>query len=198
MHKQLNITPLAAIFTAMIALVGMTGCNQASDTGTQCDDKACFSQHFSSCDAASYTTEKQAGAQARYRVLGLSDSQCRVEMQYMANPNSAWVDKPVSFVLDSNQPFEPQMQKALQTCLTEDAPGSYECSGPLRGIASESGQAVGNKQGPDSTTLLPGSAMAQLPAIADDAPTRFPVEIDGQWGYIDRQGNQIWPREEEK
>lgn len=28
-----------------------------------------------------------------------------------------------------------------------------------------------------------------LPAIAADAPNRFPVPVDGSWGYVDREGN---------
>lgn len=30
-----------------------------------------------------------------------------------------------------------------------------------------------------------------LPPIAGDAPTRFPVQIDGAWGYVDREGELV-------
>lgn len=109
----------------------------------------------------------------------------------MANLNPAWVDKPLTMTLDPGQPFVAQMKTALQACLTQDAPGAHECERPLRGIASPSEQASGKTQGLDWTTRIPGSGAAQLPAIADDAPRRFPVKIDGRWGYIDRAGERV-------
>src|SRR5699024_4412353 len=43
-------------------------------------------------------------------------------------------------------------------------------------------------QGPD---LLPGLHQALLPAIADDAPRLFPVQVGRQWGFIDRSGKAV-------
>lgn len=191
MRAKLKLMPYAVALAIGPALVSVVGCSEALDAGTQCADKVCFSEQFADCTAATYTTEKQAGGQALYRILGPSDSGCQVQLQYTANPNPAWVDKQLTMTLDADQPFEPQMKKALQGCLTKNSPGAFECKGPLRGIALASGPAKGKKQGLDWAANMPGSGAAQLPAIADDAPRRFPVEIGGQWGYIDRDGEVV-------
>lgn len=181
----------AAAFATLTAVAGLVGTSPVADASRRCDDKACFAEQFADCEAAIYTTEKQAGGQAQYRIQGPSDTGCRVQLQYTANPNPAWVDKPLTVTLNPAEPFATQMKTALQACLTEDAPGAHECEGPLRGIAATARQPDGKTQGLDWAASMPGSGAARLPAIADDAPTRFPVEIGGQWGYIDRDGELV-------
>lgn len=193
MREKLSITPLAAVFTVVSALVGTVGCTQASDVGTQCADTACFSQHFSDCDAATYTTESVAGGQASYQILGSSNAGCRVQMHYTSNPNPTWVDKPLTFVINPGKPFEPQMKKALQTCLIDDKPGSYECSGPLHGIAGSGaggpGAASGASDNSSTSQAATGSPCGKTVDVAGEP--LFALPRDGKWGYVNRAGDWV-------
>lgn len=48
------------------------------------------------------------------------------------------------------------------------------------------GEADGSAPERAAADTVPSSS--DLPAIAEDAPTRFPVRIDGAWGYVDASG----------
>lgn len=193
MRQQLDITSLAAVFTAMIALAGIGGCSPTSAAAKQCDDQACFTRHFSDCEAATYTTEKQAAAQAEYRIMGSSDAGCRVQFQYTTNPNPAWVDKPLTMTLDPGQPYEPQMKKALESCLMEDKPGPHDCSGPLRGIASPAGAGFGAPAGagdkPRESQAATGRPCGKTVEV--DGEPLYPLPRDGKWGYVNRAGDWV-------
>lgn len=109
----------------------------ASTSGTtntaakQCDTQACFVQAVEQCGSASYRGAQAAGARARYAVVGPGDDgSCRVSFTYTANPNPELVDKPLTFVLDPEQPVEPQLKAGVSSCLT-DKSDDFQCSGPL-------------------------------------------------------------------
>lgn len=107
----------------------------AADTRA-CSSKSCFSEQFAACKPAVYATGGAMGGKARYEVTGTDGARCRVQMQYTANPNPDWVDKPLSMALDPAKPFDSQIKAALQICLAQDKPGKFDCKGPLRGIAA--------------------------------------------------------------
>lgn len=109
---------------------------QAAD-GEQCTSKQCFAQRFAQCNKATYTTASHMGGKARYAIQGGDQSGCRVSITYLANPNPAWVNKPLHVVLDPGEDFEPQMKQALQSCLVNHAAGAYQCSGPLHGVIAQ-------------------------------------------------------------
>ncbi len=101
----------------------------------ECASNACFEKRFSGCKPASYTTDGQINGKVRYAILGSDKQGCRVRLTYLANPNPQWVDKPLEMVLDAGKSFKSQLKQAMQSCLANDVPGAYRCSGPLRGVA---------------------------------------------------------------
>lgn len=113
----------------------------AGEAGRRCDTRGCFAQSVRQCQAARYTTARQAGARARYTIVGREDDDaCRISMTYTSNPNPRWVDKPLTFVLDPGQQVGPQLEAAVASCLT-DAAGDYQCGGPLyEAVAGSTGQ----------------------------------------------------------
>jgi hypothetical protein len=137
MMKRLTpVMPRCAAAESHAEAAQSGGAPQAAADAKPCTSKDCFSDRFAACEPAVYTTRSAMGGRARYEVKGRDGARCRVRMWYTANPNPAWVDKPLSMALDPASPFDAQMKKAMQTCLAQDKPGRYACKGPLRGIAA--------------------------------------------------------------
>ena len=153
----------------------------------QCDDLECMAAHFADCKPAVYEGSGgyygRADDQAQYRIEGVTDNQCKVSIKYLKSA-SEWQDKSLVMHLDNTERFLDGIRNGVEYCVFHDDPGAYECSGELAGA----GMPGVSSHGPD---LLPGLHQALLPAIAADAPQLFPVEVDEQWGYIDRSGTLV-------
>lgn len=70
------------------------------------------------CQPALYTQRNPLG-QVKYEVVEPQDAgDCGVSMTYTDNPNPAWENKPLTFVLDPGKAIEPQLKQAVTSCMT--------------------------------------------------------------------------------
>lgn len=176
-------------FSLLLLLVVSAACSpqaesQATAEAKACTDKACFSEAFADCKPATYTTDSHMGSQARYRVLEASDGKCRVRMTYVVNPNPDWQGKSLTMLLDPGQPFESQIKQAVGSCLAHDAPGDYQCDGPLRGIVAS---------GDTDTSSTPQAAQGHPcgDTVDEVGEPLYPLPRDGKWGYVNRAGDWV-------
>lgn len=138
MNKILNIA-------WALALSGFAFGAHAADTPAQCTDHGCFVQAVQNCQPAQYSERHPLG-QVKYAVMeAVNGDHCRVAMTYTDNPNPAWENQPLTFVLDSSQAIEPQLKQAVKDCMT-GADGDWQCAGPLLTVLN--GGAVDASQSP--------------------------------------------------
>jgi|GEM_PF-2865361 len=158
--RILHIT-LALVAGAFLA-GGLAPGTQAA--GTVCSDPACFEQAVQDCSTVEYMARDGLGA-ARYQVEERVDaSSCRLALTFVDNPNPAWVDQPLRFVLDTTQAIEPQLKAAVAACLT-GAGGEWQCDGPLL-------EAIGGASA-RSSAATPSAEMAAppMPALTGGSAT---------------------------
>ena len=121
-------TAVTAVCMFMGAFMGM----QAAAEET-CSGKACFEAALRDCEPARYRIFNPMG-QVLYEVLERTEAgDCRLAMTFKANPNPDWVDQPLIFVLNPAAALEPQLKKAVESCLTGSA-GHWQCDGPLLSV----------------------------------------------------------------
>lgn len=167
----------------LLAIALIAGCASdggAERAGVECEDQDCFSEQVAQCQAAQYTTEQAAGAVARYTVEGPTADGCRIQLRYTENPNPAWVDQPLTFVVDPDEAFEPQLKAAVSSCLAGEQ-GHYRCEGPLF-------EAVG---GAPAGTARTASTPPCGKAVEVDEEPLYALPRDGKWGYVNRTGEWV-------
>ena len=114
--------------------------SRAADGERHCDTRVCFARSLQQCRDANYSSNRKAGARARYAVVGpVGDDDCQVSLTYTSNPNPDWVDQPLTFVLDVSEPIESQLEAAISACLTA-TPSDFQCGGPLYETVAADGE----------------------------------------------------------
>src|SRR5690625_1903603 len=185
-HRACPARSSVLTVSAVAAAVLLGACDLLA-SAEDCADLDCMSDHFSDCKAASWeASESYHGRifdQARYEVKASEGERCRISVAYLESADG-WEGESVTLLLDPEQPFAEQLRDGLQYCIFHDDAGDYGCSGALVGA----GKAEVAAHGPD---LTPGLHLSLLPALDDDAPRLFPVELDGRWGFIDREGDLV-------
>lgn len=168
---------------------------QAQGAGTQCETQECFAEHVASCEAATFDTPVVVGAQARYVVRGPpGEDECEIRFEFLDHPNRAWVGLPLSFVVDTEQAFEPQLKEAVADCL-QGRNSNYRCAGPLWELVGGSDQLEQLAGGRDRVELRTAAAPMCGVAVDDEDPPLYPLPRDGRWGYVTRDGEwAIEPR----
>jgi len=150
----------------------------AQNVGTQCTTRECFADHVASCEAATFDTQVVAGAQARYIVRGPpGEDECEIGFEYLDNPNGALVGPTLSFVVGTEQAFEPQLKAAQSDCLQGYISG-YQCAGPLWVLGG----------GQEKVELSVAAAPTCGVVVEDEVPALYPLPQDGKWGYVTRDG----------
>lgn len=108
--------------------------NQGSNsTGTiiTCTTETCFAPKFASCSAA--TLNYDAGiAAVRYQILGTKASGCSMSFEYTSNPNSAWVNQPMTCTFNNKEPLDTSIQDVINIVISKS--NKSDCTGPLVGI----------------------------------------------------------------
>lgn len=106
----------------------------ADEDMTTCPDQDCWREHFADCRPARFPTGSALGARAVYTIRGPVEGGCRVAMTFLENLNRDWIGQPLHFTLDPAAPVEPQLQQAVEACLTGEGE-PYDCGGPLLSLA---------------------------------------------------------------
>lgn len=107
---------------------------------TQCTDENCLNSNFYQCLPAYYETTDEAGSKLGYKVLGIKDAGCDVNIKYLASSDDNLVNKEMVCDLDNEIDF----MKSLE--LANTYPADYECQGTLidyRNFINENGKPVG-------------------------------------------------------
>lgn len=165
------------LVSASVAILASAGCTDAGNV----PDMEGFLERVESCQAASYTTDRAAGARGTYTVEGPADPGCRLAFTYVENPNPDLVGKSVAFVVDPEGDVERQLKAGLTECL-EGRGGDFRCEGPLFTAAGGT---------PDGLAGGDGGPLPCGEAVADSGEALFPLPRDGAWGYVDRAGNWV-------
>lgn len=158
---------------------------QAQSASTQCTTRECFADHVASCEVAIYDTRIMAGAQARYTVHGSSgEDECEIGFEFLSNPDETLVGPTLSFVVDSEQEFEPQLKAAVADCL-QGSDSGYRCAGPLWVLGG------GHEEGAMRMAVAPTCGVT----VEDEGSRLYPLPQEGRWGYVTRDGEwAIEPR----
>ena len=98
--------------------------NKNSKTAS-CTNQSCIDQKFNGCTPATYTSSIVLGASVKYQINGRKGSGCSVTLEYPVNPNPAWVNKPMTCVLDTSNLIENDITAAISN------PGGSGCTGAL-------------------------------------------------------------------
>lgn len=172
-HKTIITTAIS------VAVIVSGAFAQANAT---CGDQACFIEAVRACDPASFPVQDQGGlgAEGEYSVLGPVGEACQISFTFSENPNPAFVDKPLTFVVEPDDASEETVLGALEGCLT-GGDGADQCAGPL----FEQVAAVA----PAGGTLRAGEGPLPCgePVEVIGGPL-YPMPKDGKWGYVDRDG----------
>ncbi|MGM0561625.1 MAG: WG repeat-containing protein [Pseudomonadota bacterium] len=155
----------------------------------RCKRPDCFLDAVALCEPAVFETDEvdALAARGRYRVLGPTEYACRLEFTYSENPNPAYVDKPMTFVIDPSTASQDVLKDVVAACLMGGEEW-YQCEGPL--IEEVSGRAADPEALADGSGPLPCGRSVEL-----EGPALYPMPKDGKWGYLDHKGDwQIAPR----
>ena len=119
---------------AIVAVPGAAWLLVACGTGggTMCDDAACLEQHFAACRPARTVFTEAPGAVA-YRVVGPEADGCAVQFRFVDNADRAAEAQPLTMILDSDRPLQPQVRAAVGGCLDGDREAivRHRCDGAL-------------------------------------------------------------------
>lgn len=192
----------AVVITAATLIAGASAAQSSTGTARDCgNNKRCFTDRFAHCEPARFTSGRHFDSQVRYRIAGRSDGECTVQMRYLANPNPAWVNKPLNMVLDPGKPFAPQLKDAVGQCLSNAAPMDYQCSGPLRGArtwgaaraadgpVNEVAEVAGYKAGGTQSKAPAGPSCGK--SVEASSEPLYPLPRNGRWGYVNRAGDWV-------
>lgn len=179
--------PTAALLASTVLVAqGCSGAGAAAPASTgaqpdQCTSMACFSEHLGQCQPATFTSA-MGRARAQYEIQGTAGDRCQVSLTFKANPNPAWVDTPLTFVLDPAQPAGGQLKEAVAACLAGDAEG-FQCDGPLLAVVGA----------PPAHASADRGAVDRPcgQAVSVSGEPLYPLPRDGKWGYVNRAGDWV-------
>jgi hypothetical protein len=114
---------------AVVAVLLPAACS-GPDRGTPATSG--FEADFATCTPGSTFSASLAplDVRVRYAIIGAAGTDCRVSMTYESNPNPAWENQPLLLTLDPQQPFMPQVQEGIGSCMT-GGDDRFDCDGPL-------------------------------------------------------------------
>lgn len=171
---------------AVLMIMGLAVPQIATAEG-QCADADCFLDAVARCEAATFESDgaEEIDASGRYHVVEPTEHACRLKFVYRENPNPAYVDKPMTFVIDPSTATREVLQEVVAACLM-GGEAWYQCKGPL--IEEISGRvdeadALGEGNGP-----LPCGRPVKV-----EGPHLYPLTRAGKWGYVDRDGTWQTP-----
>lgn len=179
MKQTILITTRPALLAALFLVAPAA----AATESTQCSSQSCFKRAFRQCQPVTMMTQAGVGAQAKYAIEGKAADGCRLSLTFVENPNPAWVDKPMTFVLDPAGSLDEQIEAAVPACLAGSG-GEFHCNGPLAGIT---GGVVAISESADTTSA--GTPCGQ--AVTVSGEPLYPLPRDGKWGYANRAGDWV-------
>jgi hypothetical protein len=94
-----------------------------------CGSQDCFAQKFSACSPAESTADASF-ISFHSRIIGPVANGCQVEMNYVKNPNPAWINKVMTCILDNKVDLTTAMQKVMTNIFVDTS----TCTGPLADI----------------------------------------------------------------
>lgn len=194
---RLSIPATTVMLFGVLAAVGFltVACADSAQT-KECTSQSCFADRFAQCQPATYETQHGLGAQARYKIKGQTPEGCALSLTYTANPNTAWVGKPLNFVLDPAQPLEAQLKAAVLSCLTGNGMG-FHCGGALfdfLGGQAEDVKPSSNALAYGQTVKISGEPLYAMPhdgnhCLATMRQGDLLVRNKAHYIYIDTEGH---------
>jgi hypothetical protein len=171
------------------------GSGAFAQVDTQCADQTCFLEAVRACEPGSFRVPDPGGlgAEGEYSVVGPVGGVCEIAFTFSENPNPAFLNKPLTFVVDPDDASEETILGGLESCLSAAA-GAYQCAGPLFE------QVAGGAQVRGALVAGEGPLPCGQPVDVAGDPL-YPMPQDGEWGYVDRDGEwrimPQWDRVEE-
>ncbi len=150
---------------------------EALAAGTQCKSQKCFIEYIARCEAATYNTPLIAEGRANYSIFGPWGGGCAIDFVFLEHSDSSLVGQALAFVVYPGEELESQLKEAVADCL-QGRRGRYKCSGPLWDKATSS-EEVEIRTAPEPPCGV---------VIDDEGPALYPMPLDGQWGYVTRDG----------
>ena len=171
----------ALIVLVVIILVAAAGYYVAKTKNTdivKCGSQSCLNQKFAACNPATYSASSGSTllGSVKYQIYGKKGSSCSMLFEYTANPNSDWVNKPMTCDFDNSKSLDEAVSAAFSS------PSMYKCTGPLVSILKSSGPITplsSSSNSSSNSSISRGNKVVTVPMgqSATDSSGLFTIKV---------------------
>ncbi len=139
-----SIQPEVVTTTRTVTTNGTTSIGRVSITTdlkeiVTCGSADCFEDFFKRCEPAVLEGEVTS-LSGRYKILNHESNGCKLEFEYLKNPNPDWLHKKMLCVYDNNIKFEDSVKRTWENVVS----GNQVCEGELYFILKNLGAMSNN------------------------------------------------------